>query len=171
MKKTLTAFLIAVTAIVLILSFVACNVKITTEEIWNLATFKTSSGEAGRDVYVKVSKDGVTFYEYKTENGIVTVDFKRDGIEAPALDLSKDGTTLNLSADYLANAKTTFEDAITTYTADIQNTEAVLDIKNAQNAKIVIKVNSETKKLITTQIEYVGENGSSVIVTVSPYYA
>lgn len=171
MKKTLTAFLIAVTAIVLILSFVACNVKITTEEIWNLATFKISSGETGKDVYVKVSKDGVTFYEYKTENGAVTVDFKRDGIEAPALDLSKDGTTLNLSADYLANEKTTFEDAITTYTADIQNTAAVLDIENAQNAKIIIKVNSETKKLISTQIEYVGENGSSVTVTVTPYYA
>ena len=80
MKKTFTAFLIALTALVLVLAFVGCNVKITTEEIWDLATFKTSSGEAGRDVYVKVSKDGVTFYEYETENGDVTVNNVRDGI-------------------------------------------------------------------------------------------
>lgn len=170
MKKTITAFLIVLTALALVFSFVGCNVKITTDEIWNLATFKTSSGEAGRDVYVKVSKDGVTFYEYKTEKGAVTVDFKREGIEAPALDLSKDGATLNLSADYLVNEQTSFEDNITTYTADIKNTQAVLDIENAKNAKLTIVVNSETKKLVSTQIEYVGTGGSSVIVTVTPYY-
>ncbi len=170
MKKTFTAFLIALTALVLVLAFVGCNVKITTEEIWDLATFKTSSGEAGRDVYVKVSKDGVTFYEYKTENGNVTVNNVRDGIEVPDLDLSKDGASLNLSADYLANASTSFEDTITTYKADIQNTAAVLDIENAQNAKIVIKVDSEAKKLISTQIDYIGTNGSTVTITVTPYY-
>lgn len=171
MKKTFTAFLIVLTALVLVLSFVGCNVKITTDEIWNLATFKTSSGEAGRDVYVKVSKDGVTFYEYKTENGSVTVDFRREGIQAPELDLSKDGTSLNLSSDYLANEQTSYEDNITTYKADIQNTVAVLDIENAQNAKLVIKVDSEAKKLISTQIDYVGANGSSVTITVTPYFS
>lgn len=170
MKKSITAFLIIVTALVLVLSFVGCNVKITTDEIWNLATFRTSSGEAGRDVYVKVSKDGVTFYEYKTENGVEKVNFKREGIDAPALDLSTDGATLNLSADYLANEQTSFEDNITTYKADIQNTKAVLDIENAKNAKITIKVDNEAKKLVSTEIEYVGTNGSSVIVTVTPYY-
>lgn len=170
MKKTITAFLIVLTALVLVLSFVGCNVKITTDEIWNLATFKTSSGEAGRDVYVKVSKDGVTFYEYKTEKGVGGVIIQRDGIEAPELDLSKNGTSLNLSTDYLANEQTSFEDNITTYKADIQNTKAVLDIENARNAKITIKVDSEAKKLISTQIEYIGAGGSSVIVTVTPYY-
>ncbi len=170
MKKSATAILIVLTALVLVTSIVGCNVKITTEEIWNLATFKTSSGEAGRDVYVKVSKEGVTFYEYKTEKGVVTVNEKREGIEAPDLDLSENGTSLNLSADYLSNEKTNFDDAITTYTADIQNTAAVLDIENAQNAKITIKVNNETKKLVSTQIEYVGTGGSSVIVIVTPYY-
>lgn len=170
MKKSITVFLIIVTALVLVLSFVGCNVKITTDEIWNLATFRTSSGEAGRDVYVKVSKDGVTFYEYKTENGVEKVNFKREGIDAPALDLSTDGATLNLSADYLANEQTSFEDNITTYKADIQNTKAVLDIENAKNAKITIKVDNEAKKLVSTEIEYVGTNGSSVIVTVTPYY-
>lgn len=171
MKKTFTAFLIVLTALVLVLSFVGCNVKITTDEIWNLATFKTSSGEAGRDVYVKVSKDGVTFYEYKTEKGAVTVNFKREGIEAPELDLSKDGTSLDLSSDYLANEQTSYEDNITTYKADIQNTVAVLNIENAQNAKLVIKVDSEAKKLISTQIDYVGANGSTVTITVTPYFA
>ncbi len=170
MKKTFTAFLIIVTALVLVLSFVGCSVKITTDEIWNLATFKTSSGESGRDVYVKVSKDGVTFYEYKTENGTVTIDFAREGIEAPELDLSKDGTSLNLSSDYLANEQTSFEDNITTYKADIQNTAAVLDIENAKEAKLVIKVDSEAKKLVSTQIDYVGTNGSTVTITVTPYY-
>lgn len=170
MKKTFTAFLIALTALVLVLSFVACNVKITTEEIWNLATFKTSSGEAGRDVYVKVTKDGVTFYEYKTEKGNVTVNNVREGIEAPQLDLSKDGTTLNLSTDYLANEQTSFEDNVTTYKADIQNTAAVLDIEDAQNAKLVIKVDSDAKKLISTQIDYIGSNGCTVTVSVTPYY-
>lgn len=170
MKKTFTAFLIALTAFVLVFSFVACNVKITTEEIWDLATFKTSSGEAGRDVYVKVSKEGVTFYEYKTENGQTTLNYVRDGIDVPELDLSKDGVALELSADYLANAQTNFEDTITTYKADIQNTAAVLDIENAQNAKIVIKVDNEAKKLISTQIDYIGTNGSTVTITVTPYY-
>lgn len=171
MKKSITAFIIVLTVIVLAFSIAGCKVKITTDEIWNLVTFKTSSGEAGRDVYIKVSKDGVTFYEYKTEKGAVTVDFKREGIEAPELDLSKDGVSLSLSADYLANEKTSFEDEIATYTADIQNTAAVLDIADAKNAKIAIKVNNETKKLVSTNIEYVGTNGSSVVITVTPYYA
>ena len=90
--------------------------------------------------------------------------------QLPELDLSKNGTSLNLSTDYLANEQTSFEDNITTYKADIQNTKAVLDIENARNAKITIKVDSEAKKLISTQIEYVGAGGSSVIVTVTPYY-
>ena len=164
MKKSITAFIIVLTVIALAFSIAGCKVKITTDEIWNLATFKTSSGET-------VSTEGITVYEYKTEDGDVTVDFKREGIEAPALDLSKDGVSLSLSADYLANEKTSFEDEIATYTADIQNTAAVLDIADAKNAKIAIKVNNETKKLVSTYIEYVGTNGSSVVITVTPYYA
>ena len=127
-------------------------------------------GKLLADAMQKVSKDGVTFYEYKTEKGVGGVIIQRDGIEAPELDLSKNGTSLNLSTDYLANEQTSFEDNITTYKADIQNTKAVLDIENARNAKITIKVDSEAKKLISTQIEYVGAGGSSVIVTVTPYY-
>lgn len=169
MKKSFTVFLIALTAVLLVVSFAACSVKITTDEIWNLATYKTGSGEKGRDVYIKVSRGGTVFYEYETKNGVEQDKQNPEEFEAPAFVL--DGNvSLSLSGDYLANEKTSFEDDITTYTADIKNTKAVLDIDGAQNAKITIKVNSKDKKLISTQIEYVTPSGNSVLVLVTPYY-
>lgn len=168
-KKLILVSAVLLVAIIAVFA-VGCSVKITTQEIWDLATFKVSSGETGRNLSILVTEDGVKLYEYKNENGQVS-EYKVEGLNVNEMDLSKDGATLSLSSDYLANEKTEFLDDIAVYTADIQNTKVVLDVENAKNAKITIKANRETKQLVSTEIVYETSGGRSVTITVTPYYA
>lgn len=169
-RKTIIIAILAI-AVIMTAVFAGCSVKMTTQEIWDAASFKTSDGEAGVDVHIVVSDSGVTLYEYETKNGTVTKNYKIEDLDVPDLDLSQKGVSLNFSSDYLSNEKTSFADDVVTYTADIKNTQAFLDIAGAKDGKLVIKANAESKKLISTEISYVGEKGNNVLITVAPYYA